>query len=300
MTQTVTPPTPPTPQRTRTHAAPRVRVRPRRGRVVILAAVGYLVAFLFVAPYLEMVFTALKPDRELTKSPTTFLPEHWDFGNFVNVWKAAPIWTNMQVSLVVAGAATVIALVVSLPAAYYTARNRFFLRGPFLLLVLVTQMFAPTALVIGIYREMVALDLTDTLLALILVNAAFNLPFCIWILHGYFSSIPKELEEAAYLDGAGRVQALTRVTLPLSLPGLVTAVIYTFIGAWNEYVVALTITSSPNRQPLTVAVPGFVTSYQEHWQYLFATSLFAIVPVVILFVFIERYLIGGLTAGSVK
>ena len=271
-----------------------------RGRLVLLTAVGYLVAFIFVAPYLEMALTALKPDRELTKSPTTFLPKHWDFANFIDVWKAAPVWQNMQVSLIVAGVATLIALIVALPAAYYTARNRFWGRGAFLLLVLVTQMFAPTALVIGIYREMVALDLTDTLLALILVNAAFNLPFCVWILHGYFSSIPKELEEAAYLDGAGKVKALTRVTLPLSLPGLVTAVIYTFIGAWNEYVVALTITSSPNRQPLTVAIPGFVTSYQENWQYLFATSLFAIVPVVILFIFIERYLIGGLTAGGVK
>jgi len=273
---------------------------PGRARVVLLTAVGYLVAFVFLVPYLEMFLTALKPDRELTASPTTFLPKHWNFGNFVDVWKAAPIWTNMQVSLEVAAASTLIALIVALPAAYYTARNRFRGRGAFLLLVLVTQMFAPTALVIGIYREMVALDLTDTLLALILVNAAFNLPFCVWILHGYFSSIPKSLEEAAYLDGAGRVKALTRVTLPLSLPGLVTAVIYTFIGAWNEYVVALTITSSPNRQPLTVAVPGFVTSYQQHWQYLFATSLIAIVPVVILFIVIERYLIGGLTAGSVK
>jgi multiple sugar transport system permease protein len=271
-----------------------------RGKTVVLSAVAYLVACIFIAPYLEMALTALKPNRELTASPTTFLPKHWNFGNFVDVWKAAPVWTNMQVSLTVAGVATVIALLVALPAAYYTARNRFRGRGAFLLLVLVTQMFAPTALVIGIYREMVALNLTDTLLGLILVNAAFNLPFCIWILQGYFSSIPKELEEAAYLDGAGKVKALTKVTLPLSLPGLVTAVIYTFIGAWNEYVVALTITSSPNRQPLTVSIPAFVTGYQEHWQYLFATSLIAIVPVVILFIVIERYLIGGLTAGGVK
>jgi multiple sugar transport system permease protein len=206
----------------------------------------------------------------------------------------------MKVSLIVAGAATVVTLLCALPAAYYTARNRFWGRNGFLLLILVTQMFAPTALVIGIYREMVALNLTDTLLALILVNAAFNLPFCVWILHGYFASIPKELEEAAFLDGAGKIKALVRVTLPISTPGVVTAVVYTFIGAWNEYIVALTVTSSPNRQPLTVAIPSFVTQYQEHWQYLFATSLIAIVPVVILFVFIERYLIGGLTAGGVK
>jgi multiple sugar transport system permease protein len=272
--------------------------KPMSFRKVLLTGVGWLVGLAFVAPYLEMLVTALKPEHELMRS--SYLPTKWEWSNFVNVWKAAPIWQNMKVSLIVAGAATIVTLVCALPAAYYTARNRFRGRNAFLLLILVTQMFAPTALVIGIYREMVALNLTDTLLALILVNAAFNLPFCVWILHGYFSSIPKELEEAAFLDGAGRVKALTRVTLPISLPGVVTAVVYTFIGAWNEYIVALTVTSSPNRQPLTVAIPSFVTQYQEHWQYLFATSLIAIVPVVILFVFIERYLIGGLTAGSIK
>jgi multiple sugar transport system permease protein len=283
---------------TTVRAKPGARPRPVSFRKVILTGVAWLVGLAFVAPYLEMLVTALKPEHELMRS--SYLPTKWEWSNFVNVWKAAPIWQNMKVSLIVAGAATLVTLLCALPAAYYTARNRFWGRNGFLLLILVTQMFAPTALVIGIYREMVALNLTDTLLALILVNAAFNLPFCVWILHGYFASIPKELEEAAFLDSAGKIKALVRVTLPISTPGVVTAVVYTFIGAWNEYIVALTVTSSPNRQPLTVAIPSFVTQYQEHWQYLFATSLIAIVPVVILFVFIERYLIGGLTAGSVK
>ncbi|WP_131739259.1 carbohydrate ABC transporter permease [Actinomadura roseirufa] len=276
------------------------RRRTVRLRTVLLTATGWLVAVAFLLPYLQMGVTALKPEKELTKSPGTYLPGHWTWSNFTDVWSAAPVWTYLRVSLTVAAAATVVTLACALPAAYYTARNRFRGRNAFLLLVLVTQMFAPTALVIGIYREMVALDLTDTLVALILVNAAFNLPFCVWILHGYFSSIPKELEEAAFLDGAGRVGALTRVTLPISMPGVVTAVVYTFIAAWNEYIVALTVTASPDRKPLTVAIPSFVTDYQAHWQFLFAASLIAIVPVVILFVFIERYLIGGLTAGSVK
>jgi multiple sugar transport system permease protein len=280
----------------RTKAA--AKPKPVSFRKVILTGVAWLVGLAFVAPYLEMLVTALKPEHELMRS--SYLPTKWEWSNFVDVWRAAPIWQNMKVSLLVACAATIVTLLCGLPAAYYTARNRFRGRNAFLLLILITQMFAPTALVIGIYREMVALNLTDTLLSLILVNAAFNLPFCVWILHGYFASIPKELEEAAFLDGAGRIKALVRVTLPISLPGVVTAVVYTFIGAWNEYIVALTITSSPNRQPLTVAIPSFVTQYQEHWQYLFATSLIAIVPVVILFVFIERYLIGGLTAGSIK
>jgi multiple sugar transport system permease protein len=272
--------------------------KPVSFRKVILTGVAWLVGLAFVAPYLEMLVTALKPEHELMRS--SYLPTKWEWSNFVDVWRAAPIWQNMKVSLLVAGAATIVTLLCGLPAAYYTARNRFRGRNAFLLLILITQMFAPTALVIGIYREMVALNLTDTLLSLILVNAAFNLPFCVWILHGYFASIPKELEEAAFLDGAGRIKALVRVTLPISTPGVVTAVVYTFIGAWNEYIVALTVTSSPNRQPLTVAIPSFVTQYQEHWQYLFATSLIAIVPVVILFVCIERYLVGGLTAGGVK
>lgn len=271
-------------------------------RTVLLTAVGWLVALAFLAPYAEMLLTALKPTPELMKSPPSYLPSRWEWSNFTHIWSLTDprIADALLFSLYVAGAATLLTLAVGLPAAYYTARHRFRGRGAFLLLVLVTQMFAPTALLVGIYREMVGLDLTDTAEGLILVNAAFNLPFCVWILNAYFASIPRELEEAAWLDGTGRFGALTRVVLPLAMPGVVTALVYTFIGAWNEYVVALTITSSSNRATLTRAIPGFVTSYHEQWQYLFATSLVSIVPVVVLFVFVERHLVSGLTAGGVR
>lgn len=280
----------------------KARRRPLRLRTVVLTGVGWLVALMFLAPYLQMLLTALKPTPELMKTPPSYLPQRWEWSNFADVWslKDPPVSDALLFSLYVAGMSTLLALAVGLPAAYYTARHRFRGRGAFLLLVLVTQMFAPTALLVGIYREMVSLDLTDTAEGLILVNAAFNLPFCIWILNAYFASIPKELEEAAYMDGAGLLGAMVRVTLPLALPGVVTALVYTFIGAWNEYVVALTITSSGDRTTLTKAIPGFVTAYQEQWQYLFATSLIAIVPVVVLFVFVERYLISGLTVSGVK
>jgi multiple sugar transport system permease protein len=271
-------------------------------RTVLLTAVGWLVALAFLAPYAEMLLTALKPTPELMKSPPSYLPSRWEWSNFTHIWSLTDprVADALVFSLYVAGAATLLALAVGLPAAYYTARHRFRGRGAFLLLVLVTQMFAPTALLVGIYREMVSLDLTDTAEGLILVNAAFNLPFCVWILNAYFASIPRELEEAAWLDGTGRFGALTRVVLPLAMPGVVTALVYTFIAAWNEYVVALTITSSSNRMTLTRAIPGFVTSYHEQWQYLFATSIVAIVPVVVLFVFVERYLVADLTAGGVR
>jgi multiple sugar transport system permease protein len=124
--------------------------------------------------------------------------------------------------------------------------------------------------------------------------------FSIWILSSFFSSIPKEIEEAAWIDGCSRLSTLTRIVLPLSLPGLTTAFIFTFIAAWNEFVIALTLTSSPDQEPLTVGLTALIGFYQVQWQYLFAGSLIAIVPVVILFAMIEKWLVGGLTAGSVK
>jgi multiple sugar transport system permease protein len=170
----------------------------------------------------------------------------------------------------------------------------------FLGLVVVTQMFAPTSLVVGIYREFYDLGLVNTYTALILTDAAFNIAFALWILQGFFSAIPKDVEEAAELDGCGRIGTLFRVMLPLTLPGLVTAVTFTFIAAWNEYVVALTLIQDDAMKPLTVGINAYVTAYQQNWSQLFAASLIAIVPVVILFALIEKHLVGGMTAGAIK
>jgi multiple sugar transport system permease protein len=161
-------------------------------------------------------------------------------------------------------------------------------------------MFSPTSLVVGIYREFFELSLVNTYFAIILTNSAFNLAFAIWILQGFFSSIPRDVEEAANLDGAGRIGTLWHIMLPLIRPGLVTAVIFTFIAAWNEYVVALTLMQDDAKKPLTVGINSYVTGYEQHWDQLFAASIIAIVPVVILFALIEKHLVGGLTAGSVK
>lgn len=275
-------------------------------RRALLTGAGALVATLFLAPYLQMLITSLTPDKELYSIPAQYLPSRFELSNYIDVWTEAPLWGYLRSSLIVAGFATLLVLVVALPAAYYTARYRYRGRLAFLLLVLVTQMFAPTALLIGIYREFVAIGEVfpqagvNTYVALILVNAAFNLAFSTWIMVAYFSTIPVELEEAASIDGANRLGVLRRVTLPLALPGIVTAAIFTFIAAWNEFVIALTLAQSPDIRPLTVGVTTFIGQYRVEWQYLFASSVIAIVPVVILFVVIERWLVGGLTAGSIK
>ncbi len=270
------------------------------GKKVSLTISAWTMGFLFFAPYLQMLLTALKPKEEITAIPATYLPKKWAFDNFIGVWKEIPLMGFIKSSFIISISATIIVILIAVPAAYYVARNDFRGKKLFLLLVLITQMFAPTALVVGIFREIVKFGLVDTYLALILIYAAFNMAFSIWILSSFFTSIPKEIEEAAWIDGCNRFTTLTRIVLPLALPGLVTAFIFTFIAAWNEFVIALTLTSSPEREPLTVGLTSLIGQYQVQWNYLFAGSVIAIVPVVVLFALIEKWLVGGLTAGSVK
>ena len=277
--------------------------RAGRRRVVSRAALscaGVALALVVLAPYVVMVCTALKPEAELRIAPPRLLPLESRLGNFLEVLGDPSFQGWLRASLVVALMSTAIVVLAATPAAYYTARHRFPGRSAFLLLVLVTQMFSPTALVVGLYRQFFELGLVDTYAALILTNAAFNLAFAVWILRAFFAAIPREIEEAAAVDGCGRLRTLARVVLPLSLPALVTAVIFAFIAAWNEYIVALTLMTDPARKPLTVGITSYVTAYVQHWNYLFAASVLAIVPVVVLFAVIERHLVGGLTAGSVK
>jgi multiple sugar transport system permease protein len=272
----------------------------KRARRYVLPLAGLVVTLAFLSPYLVMLLDAFRTSSDVVTTPASFLPREWKFSTFGDVVSDARFLAWLKTSLIVASASTLIVLVVAVPAAYFTARFRFPGRTAFLLLVLITQMFSPTSLVVGIYREFFELNLVNTYLAIILTNAAFNLAFAIWILNGFFSSIPQEVEEAANLDGCGRLGTLWRIMLPLTLPGLVTAVVFTFIAAWNEYVVALTLMHDDNKKPLTVGINSYVTGYEQHWDQLFAASLIAIVPVVILFATIEKHLVGGLTAGSVK
>ncbi|GAA4095205.1 carbohydrate ABC transporter permease [Nonomuraea soli] len=268
-----------------------------RLKTTVIAAAAYLIGFFFLFPYLVMILISLRPQTELRSA--VWFPERFDFSAITGFWSTG-LAHNLTVSLQVAAGSTILVLLVALPAAYYTARHNFRGRNLFLVLVLVTQMFQPTAMVVGIYREFFTFGMVDSVISLILVNGGFNLAFAVWILNAYFSSIPRELEEAAFIDGNGRFGALFRVTLPLAMPGVITALIFTFIAAWNEFVVALTLATSPENQPLPVALQSYMGQYSVNWQELFAGSVIATIPVIILFALIERKVVGGLTAGSIK
>ena len=161
-------------------------------------------------------------------------------------------------------------------------------------------MFSPIIVVIALYKLIIALHLIDTQLSLIIVNAVFTLAFAIWMMNGYFATIPKEIEEAALIDGCSRWQTMMRITLPIAMPGIVTVIIYTFISAWNEFMFALTFINSTDKRPLTVGLYNFVGRWQVSWQYLMAAALLAILPVILLFMVIEKQLVQGLAGGAVK
>ena len=266
---------------------------------VLLYFVVLDVCVITLYPYFAILCTALKNRVEIF-SGDTILPVTALWSNFIDIWSRAPMARYLLNSILIAGGSTLIAMVCGIPAAYALARMKFKGQTAFLGFVIVSQMFAPVVLLIGIYQVMQALNLTDSIWGLIFINAAFNQAFTIWLLRGTFMGISAEMEQAATIDGCNRVQAMLRVLLPVAAPGIVTTLIFIFINAWNEYTVALCLISTDTLKPLTVGINTFNGYNMIEWQYLFSASIFAIIPVVILFMCIEKNLVSGLASGGVK
>lgn len=267
---------------------------------ILLYITVIIVCIVTLYPYFAMFCTALKSRAEIFSMNGTILPITAVWSNFLDIWSRAPMANYMLNSLMIAGGSTLIAMLCGIPAAYALARMKFKGQTAFLGFVIVSQMFAPVVLLIGIYKVMSILTLTDSIIGLIFINAAFNQAFTIWLLRGTFMGISPEMEQAATIDGCNRIQGMLKVLLPVAAPGIVTTLIFIFINAWNEYTVALCLISTSEREPLTVGINVFNGYNMIEWQYLFAASLFAIVPVVILFMCIEKNLVSGLASGGVK
>jgi multiple sugar transport system permease protein len=271
-----------------------------RAQKAFIAVVSFTLFVVLIFPYAIMLLTSLKSKDTIYSIPPTLFPEEWVFTNYLDVWTVVPLRHYITNSVLLASGSTLLALICAIPAAYALARMRFSGRRIYLYAVIATQIFSPIVLLVGLFREMRWFGLMDSLWALVLINGAFFQAFAIWILSGYFASIPYSLEEAAWIDGCTRLGAVRRIVLPLALPGLVTTVIFVFIQSWNEFVVALTIIITETKKPLTVGIFSFFGRYDVEWGYVFATSLIATIPVVVLFLVIEKYLVSGLTAGGVK
>jgi len=252
-------------------------------------------------PFAVMFVTAVRPREELFVYPPrwTFSEFRWD--NFVDMWEKTNFGGALFNSLYVSVAATALALVMSIPAAYALSRHRFRGKGLYRNFLLMTQMMSPIVLVLGLFRLMVQFGLVDNLNSLVLTYAAFNMAFTIWMLQSYFNTIPRELEEAAWMDGANHFISLTKIFLPLAVPAMVVTGIFTFINSWNEFVLALTMIRSQDQYTLPVQIFSQVAGrYQVEWHHVMAGTVLATVPVAIVFSWLQRYLIRGMALGAVK
>jgi multiple sugar transport system permease protein len=273
--------------------------RTRRTLVCWLCLAPLVLVILF--PFAVMITTAIRPRAEILVFPPVWIPPHVRLQNFVDMWRAVGFGQALWNSVLVSSCATLLTLLIALPAAYATARLNFVGRRTFEQFLLVTQMLSPIVLILGIFRLMVAMGLVDRMLGLVLAYAAFNLAFAIWMLQAYFRTIPKELEEAAILDGASGFQRLRMVFLPLAAPALGVTTIFTFIYCWNEFVLALSFLRSPEKYTLTLQIFALVGGrYSIEWDHVMAATLLATVPVAVVFALVQRYLVRGLTLGSFR
>ena len=255
---------------------------------------------LILYPYYVMVITGFRSNAESTDMYFQhLLPTKWVWSNLRDIINRG-VPRYLLNSLMLSVGATGIALLCGIPAAYAMARMRFAGKKAFLGFVIMSQMFSPVVLLVGISRLMNALHLNDSVWGLMFINAAFNQAFAIWLLRGTFVSISSEMEQAACIDGCSTVSAMLRVLLPMAAPGIVTTLIFVFINAWNEYTISTVLISTAANKPITVGITQFSSFNMIEWQYLFAAALVATIPVVILFMCIEKHLAAGLTAGGVK
>ena len=254
---------------------------------------------LVLFPFAVMIITAVKPPSEVLRP--TWWPSEFRWDNFITMWNATGFGRALWNSLYTAILSTVLALIVSIPAAYAMSRYRFAGRGFFQQFLLVSQMLSPIVLVIGLFRLVVWLGLIDNINSVVFVYAAFSIAFSVWMLQSYFSTIPRDLEEAAWIEGASAWQALVRVFLPLAVPAIVVTAIFAFINGWNEFVIALTMLRTQDSYTLPIQVFSLVAGrYTVEWHHVMAAAFVATLPVAIVFAWLQRYMVRGLALGAVK
>jgi multiple sugar transport system permease protein len=271
------------------------------GGPLLWAGLLALTAFA-LAPFVWVFLSSFKTRAELYATPIVYWPRQFTLTNYVDAWtsKLTPFSRFFANSLWVSSVTMVATTAISILAGYALARFRFVGRDVFLLVFLATQMFPAVLLIAPLLSQWYALGLIDTYQALIYSNFSFTVPFTVWMLVGYFESIPRELEESAMIDGCGRFGALLRIILPLAAPGVAATAIFAFVSSWSELLFAITFTSQTEMRTLSAGLLYMVGQYEIQWGQLSAGVIISTVPVAVLFTFLQRHLIRGLTAGALK
>lgn len=269
-----------------------------------------IIAVFTLGPFLWLVSSSFQSMRELLSIPPHLIPRNPTFSNFrrlfsaeeggIHAMKGSTFLASIRNSVIVSGWTTVICLILGVPAAYSFARLNLPWKRALLLFILALTMLPSMTVIIPLYVIGQKAGLLNTRLSLIVAYTTFGLPFMIWIMNGYFLTLPGELEDAAKIDGCSIPQAFFRVALPLSAPGLATAAIFTFLAAWDEFIFALVFTSTYESKTLPVALSEFVGRFSIDWGLMTTGGLVATLPPVIIALALQKYLIAGLTSGALK
>ena len=276
-----------------------------KGKNRLFTCIGYLILGIgclgVLLPLSWMVITSLKSMADITLSRgLTLFPSGPTLENFVNIWKEYPIATYIKNSIVAVGGSTVIGVVCAALCGYGLSRYQFKGKAFLLSFLLVTQMFPAVMKIIPYYKILVSVHLNNTQIGLMVVYASFSIPFCTWMMYGYFKSISTGLDEAARVDGSSAFNTFLKIILPIALPGLVATIIYAFLQNWNEYMFASVLMSADEKKTITYAISTMADAYKIQWNYLMCAARISSVPTLTVFVVMQKYLIAGMTAGAVK
>lgn len=276
-------------------------MRSRRAVPWHLLLVNALVIAFFVFPLLWVISLSLKTLREAYAFPPALVPENPTIANYIGVWKTTPVTRYLLNSVKIVLFTVAGSLLISIPAAYAFSRFRFRGKQTTLFGILAFRMVSPLVILIPLYRYFAALRLLDTHIGVIAVYIATQVPLAVWVLKGFFDTIPTDLDDAALIDGCTRLQALRRVIMPVSLPGIATAVIFDAIFAWSQFLIPFVLLTDSSLFPISVGILHFQSTAEAITIHLLAAaSIIAILPAVLIFVVLQRYIVSALTAGAVK
>ena len=270
-------------------------------KIFLYLSVAVFLTFILL-PFVEMFYASLRPLKHLFRSPYQFYSNDLSFWAYSEMWNTVPrLGRYIFNSFFLASCVAILTLLFVIPAAYSFARFNFPFKNGTLYLLLAVNMFTGPVLIIPLYKMLRALSLLNTYYAMIVPGVAFLIPTSIWLLKSYFQKIPIELEEAAFVDGASRLQILRHIIAPLSTPGLAVVGIYAFIGAYaQQFLFAISFNQKKEFMPLPAGLYEFIGYQTVKWNEMMAASLVGIVPVLLVFIFLQKYIVEGLTVGAVK
>lgn len=260
-----------------------------------------LLSLLVLLPLAWMFLTSIKSMEEITLSKgMNFLPAVFSLENFVKIWDNYPMLTYFKNSLITVGGSTVLVIICASLCGYGLSRFQFKGKAAFLGFLLVTQMFPAVMKIVPYYKILSMFDLINTRTGLTVVYTSFCIPFCTWLMYGYFRGIPTGLDEAARIDGCGWLKSFWKIVLPLARPGIIATTLYAFLQNWNEYMFASVLMTRDANKTLTIGIAQMGDAYNILWNDLMCASILASVPTLLIFLFLQKHLISGMTSGAVK